>query len=130
MNRLEKAKALRADPNVHYNCCQSVLIPFAAETGLTEEQSFALGMYLNAGMRHGSVCGALTGAMMALGAMGRGEEKAKTLLQRFGREHGCTDCAHLLAAARERGEERKPHCDGLVYEMIAALEDVLEGGGA
>ena len=31
MTKLEKMKALRNDPAVHYNCCQSVLMPFAEE---------------------------------------------------------------------------------------------------
>ena len=48
------------------NCCQAVLIPFAAECGLTEEQAFRLGSHFGAGMRCGSTCGALTGALMAL----------------------------------------------------------------
>ena len=43
MSHLETARALRADTQVHYNCCQSVLVPFAAEMGLTEAQAFALG---------------------------------------------------------------------------------------
>ena len=29
MNRMEQTRALRADQAVHYNCCQSVLVPFA-----------------------------------------------------------------------------------------------------
>ena len=39
---LERAKALRADPNVHYNCAQAVLIPFAERAGLSTEQAYAL----------------------------------------------------------------------------------------
>jgi len=126
MNHLEKAKALRSDPDVHYNCCQSVLLPFAAEAGLSEEQALALGTFFNAGMRHGSVCGALSGAMMVLGSLGWDEKQAAAFLQRFRETHGCTDCAHLLAAAKERGEERKPHCDGLVFETVSALDALLE----
>ena len=43
MTPIEKARELRASTDVHYNCCQSVLIPFAQRMGLTEEQAFALG---------------------------------------------------------------------------------------
>ena len=70
MDRIECARQLRADPNVHYNCCQSVLIPFADKVGMTREQLTALGAHFGSGMRHGSACGAFTGAMMALGLMG------------------------------------------------------------
>ena len=34
MEHLERARQLRADTGVHYNCCQSVLVPFARELGL------------------------------------------------------------------------------------------------
>ena len=74
MNRMEQTRALRADQAVHYNCCQSVLAPFAQEMGLTPEQAFRLGSHFGAGMRHGSTCGALAGALMVLGMTG-GDEK-------------------------------------------------------
>lgn len=124
MNKMGHAKQLRAITEKHYNCAQSVLVPFAAEIGMSQEQAYALGAHFGAGMRHGSTCGALTGALMVLGAMGYGEEDARALLQSFRDRNGCTDCAHLLAAARERGEEKKPHCDRLVCECVQALLDV------
>ena len=37
---IEKAKELRAITDVHYNCAQSVLVPFAKEMGMTEEQAY------------------------------------------------------------------------------------------
>ena len=42
MTRKEHSKALRADPQVHYNCAQAVLIPFAGDMGLTPEQANAM----------------------------------------------------------------------------------------
>ena len=125
MEHMELARALRADTEVHYNCCQSVLLTFAQEMGLTREQAFALGNFFNAGMRHGSVCGALSGAMMVLGMTGRGDQEAAGLLRQFKEGHGSTDCAVLLKNARDRGEERKSHCDGLVFEMVQAVEQIL-----
>ena len=35
MDYVEKARALRADPAVNYNCCQAVLVTFADRLGLT-----------------------------------------------------------------------------------------------
>lgn len=125
MNYMEHARQLRAKVDVHYNCCQSVLVPFAEKMGMSEEQAYALGAHFGSGMRHGSTCGALTGALMALGAMGYGEAEARKVLQDFRAENGYTDCAHLLAAAKERGEEKKPHCDRMVYQCIQALEDIV-----
>ena len=126
MDKMEHARRLRAITDKHYNCCQSVLVPFAHELGLSEEQAYALGAHFGSGMRHGSTCGALTGALMVLGSMGYGEQEAQTMLRAFREKNGCTDCAHLLAAARERGEEKKPHCDRLVYECVQALLELTE----
>ena len=123
MDKMEHARQLRAITDKHYNCCQSVLVPFAAELGLSEEQAYALCAHFGSGMRHGSTCGALTGALMVLGARGGGEQEAVELLNAFRKENGCTDCAHLLAAAKERGEEKKPHCDRLVYQCVQLLLD-------
>ena len=67
MTHLEKARELRARTDIHFNCCQSVLVPFAREMGLTEDQAYALGDNFGAGMRCGSTCGALSGALMVLG---------------------------------------------------------------
>ena len=36
------------------------------------------------------------------------------------------DCANLLRLAKERGEERKCHCDRMVYEAVELLEDLLK----
>jgi len=99
-------------------------LPFAKEMGLSEEQAYALGAHFGSGMRHGSTCGALTGALMALGTMGYGEQEAQALLRGFREKNGCTDCAHLLANAKERGEEKKTHCDRMVYECVQALLDL------
>lgn len=124
MDHMEQVRALRADTQVHYNCCQSVLLPFAPELGLTREQAYALGTHFCSGMRHGSACGALAGALMVLGGLGGDEQQAQALLGRFRRDHGATDCASLLRASHDRGEERKDHCDGLVYEMVRYLSQM------
>lgn len=124
MNHVETARALRADPAVHYNCCQAVLVAFADRMGLTPEQANALGAHFGAGMRHGSTCGAVSGALMVLGALGYDEKQAGALLRAFREEHGALDCAALLSASKERGVPRKDHCDGLVLEMAQALEDL------
>ena len=39
-NHMETAHALRGRTDVHFNCCQSVLVSFAADLGLTEETVF------------------------------------------------------------------------------------------
>lgn len=90
--------------------------------GLTQEQAFDLGAHFGSGMRHGSTCGAVTGALMALGMMGYGERESAALLRQVWEGHGALDCATLLKSSHEQGIPRKQHCDGLVLEMVEALD--------
>lgn len=122
MTKKEKAKALREDPAVHYNCAQSVFIPFAEELGLSAEQAKAIGAHFGAGMRMGATCGAATGGLMALGLMGKGEEAAKAFMAEFKECAGCMDCAALLAVCKEKGLEKKPYCDALVEKAVELVE--------
>lgn len=50
-----------------FHCSQAVFAAFAEELGLTEEQALKIGACFGSGMRKGEVCGACTGALMALG---------------------------------------------------------------
>ena len=129
MTRMEDCQVLRATVEPHYNCCQSVLVPFAAELGMTREQAYALGYHFGSGMRHGSTCGAITGALMVLGMLGYDEQAATALLRKVREEHGALDCATLLRTSHEAGIPRKAHCDGIVCEMLQAVEDIIAAKG-
>ena len=122
MTHLEKAQELRARTDVHFNCCQSVLVAFAEDMGLTEQQAFDLGANFGSGMRCGSVCGTLTGARMVLGMKGYDEEQSTAFLRRFREDHGEINCAALLKKSHEAGIPRKEHCDGLVFEVVQMLD--------
>lgn len=126
MTHSEHAAALRADTNTHYNCAQSVLIPFAEEAGLTAEQANALAAHFGAGMRHGATCGAVTGALMALGALGADEETCKSFLDTFREREGALTCAELLAIGEKKGQEKKPHCDSLVLAAAELVEQLRQ----
>ncbi len=121
MTHLEKAKELRVRTDKHFNCCQSVLVTFAQEMGLTEEQAYNLGTNFGSGMRCGSTCGALTGGLMVLGMTGYPPEKADSLRRKFLEERGEINCAALLKKSHEAGIPRKEHCDGLVFEVVEML---------
>ncbi len=118
MNHREKAAALRADPNVHYNCAQTVLMTFAEDIGITDQQAFDLALDFNLGMGHGYVCGAISGALMAMGGLKLPQEKRRDLIKKFLQERGSVDCATLLRELAKRGGERKPHCDELVFQCV------------
>lgn len=122
MTHLEKARELRARTDKHFNCCQSVLAAVAEEIGLTEEQAYALGEGFGGGMHCGSACGALTGALMALGMKHYPQEQITAFLRKFQAEHGDINCAALLKKSHDAGIPRKEHCDGLVFEVVEALE--------
>ena len=121
MTHMEKARELRARTDVHFNCCQSVLVAFAEDMGLTEEQAYSLGANFGSGMRCGSVCGALTGALMVLGMTNYPPEQADAFRRKFLESHVEIDCAALLKKAHDAGLPRKEHCDGLVFEVVEML---------
>lgn len=127
MTKLEHVAALRADTATHYNCAQSVLIPFSGEAGVTRDQAFALAAHFGAGMGRGSVCGAATGGLMALGLLGTDSAVRSEFLRRFQEEAGAMDCAQLLQNAKANGESRKPHCDRMVYIAARLVEELTQG---
>lgn len=128
---LDKARELRAVEEPHYNCAQAVLIPFAESAGMTAPQAYAVAQGFGGGMRMGSVCGALTGAYMALGVLGlASDDNLSEVTDRMRENHtGMTLCADLLRANAEAGHEKKPHCDALVYEAVALVEECLAKSG-
>ena len=64
MNYVEEAVQLFEEG---YMCSQAVLAVFCEEFGLSREQAFKISISFGSGMRKGEVCGACTGALMALG---------------------------------------------------------------
>ena len=129
---LERAKEVRKLEEPHYNCCQGVLAAFAEECGISEEQAYALGAHFGAGMGRASACGAITGGLMVLGMLGPGDKK--TLNEYYSilraNHQGCLDCADLLKINKEKGGNKKQHCDGMVFECVelAAKLSGLETG--
>ena len=114
MDHTKRAQALRDVKERHYNCCQAALLPFAEEQGLDHEDICRLAAQFGAGMRRGSVCGAATGGLMALGLLGADEETA-------------VEFRDLLEAAQKQGEEKKPHCDRVVALAVALVDELTAG---
>ena len=128
---LARARELRAIVTPHYNCAQSVLLPFAEDLGMNEETVMRIGVHFGAGMKMGSVCGAVTGGLMALGLAGLDDAKiANEFCRKIRNNHeGMLDCADLLRKNKELGGERKPHCDALVFECVTLVEKILKEKG-
>lgn len=109
-----------------FHCSQAVFAAFAEDMGITEEQALKIGACFGSGMRKGEVCGACTGALMALGlkygqcAEEDMESRQKTnevtdkFLAEFKKQNGSYSCKELLG------------CDLSTEEGIAiALEKQL-----
>ena len=142
--RKEKALQCFAD-NLH--CSQSILAAFAEECGITEEQAFRLGSCFGSGMRRGNVCGACTGALMALGLMygetcaGDQEGRRRTnalndlMMDRFSEDNGSCICNELLGCDIRTPEgvqhARDNHlftefCPKMVASAVEILEDIIK----
>lgn len=93
-----------------FHCSQAVLAAFADKLGLTEKQALKLGACFGGGMCKGEVCGACTGALMALGLKFGHSEKDDTesknktneitvkFLETFAEKNGSYMCKELLGA--------------------------------
>ena len=128
---LERAKELRAIVTPHYNCAQSVVVPFAERSGIPEETALRFADGFGAGMKRASVCGAITGGIMALGLFGLGDPQTLGDYHRRLKEshNGLLDCADLLRVNAEAGREKKPHCDAMVFECVSLVEEILKEHG-
>ena len=124
MDLRERANELHHCEERHYNCCQAALLPFAEELGLDHETFYRLAAQFGSGMRRGSVCGAATGGLMALGLLGADAHTAAEFQRKFKDRAGAMDCADLLKAAKENGEEKKPHCDRMVDIAVELVEEL------
>ena len=70
--------------NGKYLCSQAVFAAFAEELGLEKKQALKIGACFGSGMRKGEVCGACSGALMALGLkFGDYKPKADEVCDRF-----------------------------------------------
>jgi C_GCAxxG_C_C family probable redox protein len=92
-----------------FNCAQSILLPFTGTRRLSRISAMRLASPFGAGIgRLGGTCGAVTGAIMALGlrhghtkaTIVRGKEEAyrlaRDLVHRFVERNGSLNCKDLL----------------------------------
>jgi len=128
-----------------FSCSQSVLSTLAPELGLDEETALKIASAFGGGMvRHGEVCGAVTGALMVLGlkygSSNPDEEEAvreasQKLIQDFKERNGSLLCRELLgyhliipeelAAAKESGVFKRV-CPLMVYHATTLAEEIIK----
>jgi C_GCAxxG_C_C family probable redox protein len=114
-----------------FNCSQSVFTVFSAESGLNEDDSLRISCAFGGGMgRQQQTCGAVTGALMALGmkygkALNDPEErkqltyaKTRELFEEFIKIHGSTNCRDLLEGLNMTDpEEHKKIMEKNLFEI-------------
>jgi len=94
--------------NSGMNCAQSAFALLAEDSGLDRNQAFRIASCFGGGMRCGEVCGAVTGALMAIGlycgydtpddpdAKARSNALALEFERRFIEKNGSILCRELL----------------------------------
>lgn len=107
------------------NCCQAVIMSCCEKYGTTKEQAYAMGSFFGGGMRCGEVCGAVSGALMALGLQYGDENnrqctKSVEFMQAFQKEFGTVLCREILE------KHQKRLCPTLIEFCAKYLEDELK----
>jgi len=140
MSKADEAAAYFAK---NYNCCQATLSPFAAELGLRVELAQRATAALGGGVaRSGRTCGAVSGALIALGLKHYRSPADKAgvyaigqeFLRRFEAARGSSQCRDLIGydistpaghdeavASGVLGEV----CPGLVRGAVEIVEEML-----
>lgn len=128
---IERAKELRAIVTPHYNCGQAVLLPFTEEMGLPNDLVMRFAANFGGGMKTGALCGSVAGGVTVLALYGLDTpDVTAAYYARVREKHPeSIDCKPLLTRNAELGNEKKPFCDGLVYECIEIVEDMLRQAG-
>jgi C_GCAxxG_C_C family probable redox protein len=130
-----------------FNCSQAVCSALAPHFGVSEEVALRIGAAFGGGMgRMGEVCGAVTGAFMAIGlhrgntvatdqaAKGETYMLVRVLADRFKEKHGTILCRELLDCdistpegykqATEKGVFRSK-CPYYVKDAAEIAQDIL-----
>lgn len=107
-----------------YNCAESILKAFNEDTGLNIPTSIA--SPFGSGMNVGTTCGAITGTLMAIGALkGRNSSKeknnsrelAKEIMSRMKEKYGTLECREL----KQKGID----CDDIIEYAYGILKESI-----
>ena len=146
---MQKVEAALANFNQGngFNCSQSVLEVFSSDLGLDSEIAYKVSGLFGGGIgKTGETCGAVTGALMALGLKYGsteledkvGRQKAAAVAQQFIEQfkirNGSLKCKELLGIdiSTDKGlEEIKEkrmavsHCTALISDAVVIVEDLI-----
>ena len=128
MSKADEAAATFAGA---FNCAQAVFSVFAPDLGLERELALRVAGAFGGGMgRMGEVCGAVTGALMAIGLKygkyraedNEAREKTYALVQEFARQfrerHGQLLCRELLSCDISTPQGRQAAHDSGLHDTL------------
>jgi C_GCAxxG_C_C family probable redox protein len=132
------------------SCCSGVLAVYASEVGMDQDLAGAAGRGMAGGIGGlGNVCGAVSGAVMAIGlkttnksnindmeAAFKTRETVKEFIARFEEQHSSIQCRELIGydiSTREKSalamkENAFAKCPGYVANAVQILDDLLNRG--
>ncbi|MFX1313209.1 MAG: C-GCAxxG-C-C family protein [Promethearchaeota archaeon] len=141
MNKIEKANTFF---NQGHNCAQAVLKAYGTQYGLDEDLAFKITSSLGGGLaRSGNTCGAVTGALMAIGLKYRSlnvedqinkeltYEKGMNFIEQFKSIYGTIKCKELLGYDISTLEGREKANINNVFEdlcpkFVKSAAEILE----
>lgn len=113
-----------------YNCSQSVICALAPHVGLSEEVALKVSAGLGGGCgRQGEICGAITGAVLALGfkygstttdpaAKKETYDRVTQLIEEFKAKHGAIRCRDLIGCELSTPEGLKEASERRVHQEV------------
>lgn len=129
-----------------YDCGQITLLSAAPRLGLSREEALSLAAGFGGGMLSGETCGAVVGALMAIGcregawapgdqeAKGQVMEKVAAFRAKFAEKEGSCLCRDLLGYNLAIPEEAQKigeleltakKCPGIIASAVALLEEFV-----
>jgi len=126
-----------------HSCAQAVFSVFAEPMGMDYQTAVRLSSGFGGGMGLGSVCGAVTGAIMAIGlkyggvdpkAKGQSAKLVREFTDRFKAQHRSLNCRDLLGCdlstpeGRQTAKDKNLYatvCNGIVRDAAKILSELL-----
>lgn len=120
-----------------FNCAQSVFAAVCEDVGVDRKEALKMSACFGGGMRCGEVCGAITGALMAIG-MKYGSVKdydldnkklvgVKTLefINKFKGKYDTVLCRELLEKSDKQTGSPHAICTKLITDAVALTEEMI-----
>ena len=104
------------------NCAQSVLAACGKYTALDQNTALNVAAGFGGGVRSGEICGAISGAVMAIGLIEPDKRKVaamtKQCVDSFRQEFGCVRCLEL--------KQNRVSCDALIEYGAKYIEELMK----